>query len=147
MGFCKDQNSSALAEFNRRSHSSDARADHRVIDVINLPRESHSNPSSRAEPMLARASSMKSRSCSRNRKTQVAPSDAFFQHYKVQIIAERPAKSFVTVGEGLCFACQRITSPFIPRDQSLSDIYNGHADSPSTSFFGEPFCGIQQSTA
>ena len=63
----------------------------------------------------------------------------------MEIIPERSAETFVAVGKSFRFTSQGITSPFIPPDQRLSDIYNRHADTVCAAFLGEGFCRVQQS--
>ena len=59
----------------------------------------------------------------------------------MQIATEWFAEALVTIGKGLGFARQEVTSAFIPGDQSLSDIHHRHADSASAALLREAFRG------
>jgi hypothetical protein len=67
--------------------------------------------------------------------------DVLFKQDEVQIVPERFAEALVTVGKGLGFARQEVTSAFIPGDQGLSHIYHRHADSASAALLREAFSG------
>jgi hypothetical protein len=88
-------------------------------------------------------SSRKRRAVSLSRK-QIDPqfqvqylSEVLLKYHKVQIIPQRSATTLVTVRKRSRLSGQGITSPFIPRDQRRSYIYDRHANTMCTALSGE----------
>src|ERR1700761_8427364 len=70
--------------------------------------------------------------------------DVLLKQDEVQIVPERLAEAFVTVGEGLCLPGSTIAAAFIPGDQGCSDIDYRHADAASTMAAGKLFGSAKQ---
>ena len=73
-------------------------------------------------------------------------SEVFLKDNEVEIVAERAAEAFVSVGKGSRFRRENVASAFIPGDESISDVDDCHLDTPSAAIFCEVF-GVGQKGA
>ena len=60
---------------------------------------------------------------------------------EVQVVAERPAEAFVTIGKRFGFARRSIAAALVPSDERFADIDHRHADAMSAVLPGEVFGG------
>jgi hypothetical protein len=66
-------------------------------------------------------------------------SKIFLKHYEVQIVPKWSTEALVTIGKGVSFTSQGITSPHIPRDQRVSNMHHRHSHAASAALFRKFF--------
>ena len=65
----------------------------------------------------------------------------------MEVVAEWFAEAIVAVGEGLGFAGQDVAAAFVPGDQGVADVQDGHADAAAAALLCEVFRGGQEFAA
>ena len=74
-------------------------------------------------------------------------SNVFLEYNKVEIVAERTAEAFVTIGKWAGFCGEGVASALVPGDECVADVHDGHLNPPSTVLFHEVFCGGEELAA